>query len=285
MEPVLYCRGSKWKGPSRLNGKLVLIKAHDFGTASQAQGAHEHGFAPGLPSPEQVPQPRARPTAVLAALGEFSPRELRKVLVGAKNHMFKGWGRWGGTFFFTSCCIMNSPFQGMCEFLLGLSECCKIFSGNVCPSFQTNGFLCIRFPLLSAFPSHLWYLVLPGQRLMEMAVPASHPLFVQWTLAGDGNLQLFGAKQTGRWSEACEGSWTLSSYIQWGQWRTDLDPAIDFWGLNILPGDILKYLWHLQGATRIDSGPVGDPYRLGVTVGARETPEEIPNIKQVHEGW
>lgn len=89
---MLYCRGSKWKGPSRLNGKSVLIKAHDFGTASQAQGAHEDGFAPGLLSPEQVPRPRARPAAVCAALREVSPRELRKVLVGAKNHMFKGWG-------------------------------------------------------------------------------------------------------------------------------------------------------------------------------------------------
>lgn len=90
---MLYCRGSKWKGPSRLNGKLVLIKAHDFGTASQAQGAHEHRFAPGLPSPEQVPQPRTRPAAVRTALGEVSPRELHKVLVGAKNPMFKGWGK------------------------------------------------------------------------------------------------------------------------------------------------------------------------------------------------
>jgi len=162
---VLYCRGSKWKGPSRLNGKLVLIKAHDFGTASQAQGAHEHGFAPGLPSPEQVPQPRTRPTAACAALGEVSPRELHKVLVGAKNHMFKGRGK--KSLLFTSCCIMNSPFQGMCEFLLGRSECCKIFSVNVCPSFQTNGFLCIRSPLLSALSSHLWDLVLPGQRLAE----------------------------------------------------------------------------------------------------------------------
>ena len=68
----------------------MLIKAHDFGTASQAHGAHEHGFAPGLPSPEQVPPPRTRPTALRAALGEVSPCELRKVLVGL---MFKGWGK------------------------------------------------------------------------------------------------------------------------------------------------------------------------------------------------
>lgn len=165
---MLYCRGSEWKGPSRLNGKLVLIKAHDFGTASQAQGAHEHGSVPGLPNPEQVPQPRTRPSAVHAALGEVSLHELRKVPVGTKNHMFKGWGK-KNPFFFTSCCIMNSPFQGMCEFLLGLSEGCRIFSVNVCPSFQTNGFLCIRSPLFSAFPHHLCDLVLPGQRLMEMA--------------------------------------------------------------------------------------------------------------------
>lgn len=213
MEPVLYCRGSKWKGPSRLNGKLVLIKAHDFGTASQAQGAHEHGFAPGLPSPEQVPQPRARPTAVRAALGEFSPRELCKVLVGAKNHMFKGWGRGGTTFFFTSCCIMNSPFQGMCEFLLGLSECCKIFSGNVCPSFQTNGFLCIRSPLLSAFPSHLWYLVLPGKgwwrRLCLLLTPFSFSelLLVMGTSSFLGPSRLEGEAKLARG----HGHWVVSS--------------------------------------------------------------------------
>lgn len=95
-------------------------------------------------------------TVVHTALGEVSPCELCKVLVGAKNHMFRGWEK--NPFFFTSCCIMNSPFQGMCEFLLGLSECCKIFSVNVCPSFQTNGFLCIHSLLVSTFPScGIWF--------------------------------------------------------------------------------------------------------------------------------
>lgn len=164
MEPELRCWGSEWKGPSRLDGKLALIKAHGFGTASQAPGAHEHHFAP---------RPRASAPAH-AALGGVSPGELRKVLVGAKNLMFKGWGKRKKKtnpkiLFFTGCCIMNSPFQGMCEFLLGLGECCKMFSGNVCPSFQTNGFLCICCLLLSAFPSHLWDPVLPGKMLVERA--------------------------------------------------------------------------------------------------------------------
>lgn len=90
---MLQCRGSEWKGPSRLDGKLVLIKAHGFGTASQAPGAHEHQFAPGLPGPEQAPRPRARPAAAHVALGGVSPGELRKVLDGAKNLMFKVWGK------------------------------------------------------------------------------------------------------------------------------------------------------------------------------------------------
>lgn len=60
-----------------------------LGMASQAQGAHEHGFAPGRPSPEQVPQSCARPAVVYAALGEVSPHVLRKGLVGAKTHVFK----------------------------------------------------------------------------------------------------------------------------------------------------------------------------------------------------
>lgn len=86
---MLYCRGSKWNGPSRLNGKLVLIKAHGFGTASQAQGAHEHRPAVGLLSPKQVPPAVTRLKAVHTAV-EVAPHELRKVLVGAQNHMFKG---------------------------------------------------------------------------------------------------------------------------------------------------------------------------------------------------
>lgn len=155
MEPGLHCRGREWKGPSRADGKSVLIKAQGFGTASQAPGAHEHQFAP-------AKCPFAHP-----ALRGVSPGELRKVLVGAKNLMFKGWGgKEGGKnpeVFFTSCCIMNSPFQGMCEFLLGLGERCKMFSAHVCPSFQTNGFLCVCCLLLSAFPNHLWDLVLPGK--------------------------------------------------------------------------------------------------------------------------
>lgn len=53
----------------------------------------------------------------------------------------------------------------MCELLLGLGEDCRMFSGNVCPSFQTNGFLWICRLLLSAFPNHLWDLTLPGKRL------------------------------------------------------------------------------------------------------------------------
>lgn len=71
-------------------------------------------------------------------------------------------------FSFTSCRIMNSPFQGMCEFLLGPSESCKTLSGNACPSFQTNGFLCTQSLLLP--PScHLEDLVLPGQELVGTA--------------------------------------------------------------------------------------------------------------------
>lgn len=89
---MLYCRGSKWNSPSRLNGKLVLIKAHGFGMASQAQGAHEHGFAPALLCLKQVPLAGTRLKTVSSAVGEIAPRELRKVRVGAQNHEFKGWG-------------------------------------------------------------------------------------------------------------------------------------------------------------------------------------------------
>lgn len=131
---MLYCRGSKWNNPSRPNGKLVLIKAHGFGMASQAQGAHEHGFAPALLCLKQVPPAGTRLKAANTAVGEIAPRELRKVRVGAQKRVLKGWGG-GNLFFFTGCRIMNSPFQGMCEFLLGPSESCKTLSGNVCPSF------------------------------------------------------------------------------------------------------------------------------------------------------
>lgn len=70
---------AEWKGPSRLDGKLVLIKAHGFGTAAQAPGAHEHQFAPG-------PEPHT-------ALSGVSPGELLKLLVGAKSLTFKGGGK------------------------------------------------------------------------------------------------------------------------------------------------------------------------------------------------
>lgn len=132
---MLYCRGSKWNSPSRLNGKLVLIKAHGFGMASQAQGAHEHRFAPALLGLKQVPLAGTRLKAANTAIGETAPRELRKVHVGAQKRALKGWGGKKIPSFFTSCRIMNSPFQGMCEFLLGPSESCKTLSGNVCPSF------------------------------------------------------------------------------------------------------------------------------------------------------
>lgn len=121
------------------------------------------------------------------------------------------------------------------------------------------------------------------QQWWDKPVSASHPFLVQWAIARDVNLQLLEAKQTGRWNKVCKRSWTLSSHIQVGQWSIDLDLAIDFWGLNRLHWDILKYMRHAQWASRFDTGPVGDTYPLRVTVWTGETPEEIPNsTKQLH---
>lgn len=54
-------------------------------------------------------------------------------------------------FFFTSCGIMNSPFQGMCEFLLGLSECCKIFAVSV-SQFSDKWLSVCLFPSAPCLP-------------------------------------------------------------------------------------------------------------------------------------
>lgn len=162
---------------------------------------------------------------------------------------------------------MNRPFQGMCEFLSGLGECCRMFSVHACPSFQTNGFLCVCCLLLSAFSNRLRDLVLPGQRLVETAhLPSaavgehraslSVPFFVSelGTCSFLGPSRLEGEARLPKG----HGHWVVTSKLgargltKWLSHR--------LLGFNILPRDIFKYLRHLQGADRFPTGSVGDPY-------------------------
>lgn len=133
------------------------------------RGPMKTGLHQACRAPSKCPGPACGRRRYALPSVKFLHVNFVKSLLELKIICLRAGGKKKNPFFFTSCCIMNSPFQGMCEFLLGPSECCKTFSVNVCPSFQTNGFLCIRSPLLSASPSHLWDLVLPGQRLTETA--------------------------------------------------------------------------------------------------------------------
>lgn len=177
-------------------------------------------------------------------------------------------------FSFTSCGIMNSPFQGMCEFLLGLSECCKIFAVNVCPSFQTNGFLCTWSLLLPAFLSSVgtgstWAEAV-GDNL-EAAIgwgwACSSSPFLSVKLVFTRGTSSFSelSRMPGRWNMSCKELWTkqcpcralgidLHTAIYNWAWVYCTEASWSIWDTYMGLPDLILNLW--------------DPYPLWVTVGS-----------------
>lgn len=130
---------TKWKVSANKSSWLLAWLPRHKGPMNM--GLHQDGRAP-----NKCPSPTHGQQWYMLPLVKFLRMYFVKSLLELKLMCLRTGGK--NLFFFTSCCIMNSPFQGMCEFLLVLNECCKMFSVNVFPVFVQMAF-CVFAPLRS----------------------------------------------------------------------------------------------------------------------------------------